>query len=128
LATISVNAAAKQFEVSRPTLLKHLKSGKLTGAKVGKSWQIDTSELVRVYKPRGGDVESVATKETVNISNDLHSEVDKLREELESAKTQLAVATALAEDRQRTLDQMVQQLTDQTPPKRNWWPFGWSAR
>jgi len=57
---VSVREAVKYYQVSRPTLMKHLKSGKLTGSKDGQgTWEIDQSELTRVYKPRvsGEDVD-----------------------------------------------------------------------
>jgi len=50
---VSVREAVKHYQVSRPTLMKHLKSGKLTGSKDGQgTWEIDQSELSRVYKTR----------------------------------------------------------------------------
>ena len=50
---ISVREAVKHYQVSRPTLMKHLKNGKLSGSKDGQgTWKIDQSELARVYKPR----------------------------------------------------------------------------
>jgi len=50
---VSVREAVKHYQVSRPTLMKHLKSGKLTGSKDGQgTWEIDQSELTRVYKSR----------------------------------------------------------------------------
>lgn len=50
---VSVREAVKHYQVSRPTLMKHLKSGKLTGSKDGQgTWEIDQSELTRVYTAR----------------------------------------------------------------------------
>ena len=50
---VSVREAVKHYQVSRPTLMKHLKSGKITGGKDGQgTWEIDRSELTRVYKSR----------------------------------------------------------------------------
>lgn len=50
---VSVREAVKHYQVSRPTLMKHLKEGKLSANKDGKgTWEIDQSELTRVYKPR----------------------------------------------------------------------------
>lgn len=50
---VSVREAVKHYQVSRPTLMKHLKSGKITGNKDGQgTWEIDQSELTRVYKTR----------------------------------------------------------------------------
>jgi hypothetical protein len=50
---VSVREAVKHYQVSRPTLMKNIKSGKLTGSKDGQgTWEIDQSELTRVYKSR----------------------------------------------------------------------------
>lgn len=50
---VSVREAVKHYQVSRPTLMKHLKEGKLSANKDGQgTWEIDQSELTRVYKPR----------------------------------------------------------------------------
>jgi|TARA_B110000977_G_scaffold153080_1_gene194470 hypothetical protein len=50
---VSVREAVKHYQVSRPTLMKHIKSGNLTGSKDGHgAWKIDQSELARVYNPR----------------------------------------------------------------------------
>ncbi|MCF7702461.1 hypothetical protein GLR48_25145 [Loktanella sp. M215] len=50
---VSVREAVKHYQISRPTLMKHLKEGKLSARKDGQgSWEIDQSELARVYKPR----------------------------------------------------------------------------
>ena len=68
-AKLSVREAAKRFDVSRPTLVKHLKSGKLSGEPVdGGGWLIDPSEMVRAgYPARAGVVnepDSVPVKVT----------------------------------------------------------------
>ena len=50
---VSVREAVKHYQVSRPTLMKHLKEGKLSANKDGQgTWEIDQSELTRVYKAR----------------------------------------------------------------------------
>ena len=50
---VSVREAVKHYQVSRPTLMKHLKSGKVSANKDGQgTWEIDQSELTRVYKSR----------------------------------------------------------------------------
>ncbi|WP_423212645.1 helix-turn-helix domain-containing protein [Paracoccus yeei] len=104
MARLSINEAAKRFDVSRPTLLKHLKSGQISGEKVdGKGWQIDTSELVRVYQPRG----TAGPPDLPSVANDLAAD---LRAENERLRTALAVAEALAEDRKRILDETLKRL------------------
>lgn len=116
MARLSINEAAKRFDVSRPTLLKHLKSGQISGEKLdGKGWQLDTSELARVYQPRG----AVGLPDLASVANDLTAD---LRAENERLRIALAVAEALAEDRKRLLDETLKLLpkpgeTPQAPPE-----------
>lgn len=47
---LSLREAVKVFDVSRPTLRKSLKSGKVSGVQGGKGhWQVDAAELAHVY-------------------------------------------------------------------------------
>ena len=120
MAKISINEAAKRFDVSRPTLLKHLKSGHISGSKdTGKGWQIDTSELSRAYQPRMATDDKSLPAKFPTVSSALEAD---LKAENERLKAELAVASALAEERGKRLDQFAGLLTDQR--KRRWWPFG----
>lgn len=121
---LSISAAAKVFDVSRPTLLNHLKSGKISGDKdPAKGWQIDTAELSRVYtarpikgaNPLPPTLPSIASP----LEDDLKAKVERLERELAVAQTRAAVAQALAEDRKRLLDQSMKLLTAPSPP--TWW-------
>lgn len=120
MAKLSISAAAKVFDVSRPTLQKHLKTGKISGKKdIDKRWKIDTSELARVYQPRGEAGEKYMPTQLAPSSSNLQS---GLKAEIEQLKRDLAVAEALAEDRGARLDQAMRVL--EAPKKRHWWPWG----
>jgi predicted site-specific integrase-resolvase len=120
MAKLSISAAAKRFDVSRPTLLKHLKKGKISGEKdTAKGWQIDTSELARAYQSRGDAPDNALPEILSTVASDLEAD---LKAENERLKADLAVASALAEERGKRLDQFAGLLTDQR--KRRWWPFG----
>jgi hypothetical protein len=119
MAKLSISAAAKVFDVSRPTLLKHLKNGKISGEKdTAKGWQIDTAELGRVYQAKGGKDGNALPDTLSPFSSDLHGD---LKEENERLRLDLAVAEALADERGHRLDQLVPLLM--APKKRRWWMF-----
>lgn len=119
MAKISINEAAKWFDVSRPTLLKHLRNGKITGEKDnGKGWQIDASELARVYQSRSPSDDNPQPEKLPTVASTLN---DDLKAENERLRADLAVASALAEERGKRLDQLVPMLVYQR--KKRWWPF-----
>jgi len=127
MAHISLREAERRYNVTRPTLSKALKSGKISGKRNDKGhWEVDTSELARVYEAR----ESLPAKGTDDLATRHTPETVKdnsaLQAELEALRTELAVAKALAEERGRILDTMVKQITDETATskRRRWWPFG----
>lgn len=129
MANLSIREAVKHFDVSRPTLSKALKSGKLTGVQDGQGqWSIDPSELARVYQPRPAEVDKANKDSPVNLSTmntPLSGEVERLRERLAEAEQRAAVAEALAEERARHLDDLRRMLPAPAPmPRlRRWWPW-----
>ena len=75
---VSVREAVKHYQVSRPTLMKHLKEGKLSANKDGQgTWEIDQSELTRVYKPREGN-DRVDQSELPTLNNSINSNENSL--------------------------------------------------
>lgn len=111
MARLSINEAAKRFDVSRPTLLKHLKSGQISGEKVdGKGWQIDPAELARVYQARPVSGLQELPNVSIDMQADLKAENERLREAL-------AVAEALAEERKRILDETLKLLPPPPAPQ-----------
>lgn len=48
---LTLGKAALEVGKSKPTILKALKTGRLSGVKIGAEWQIESSELFRVYPP-----------------------------------------------------------------------------
>jgi len=116
---MTISRAAKVFDVSRPTLLKHLKAGKISGNKDDdKGWQIDTAELARVYQPRGAEGAKYVPADLPPVSSAL---TDDLKAENERLRRDLAVAEAMAEERGRLLDQSMKLIA--APRKRRWWGF-----
>ena len=125
MALISMSEAAKRFAVSRPTLSKALRDGKITGKKVDDAWQLDTAELMRVYKPRGEsdlpplqpEVAAKLPERDGNEVSALQAEIRRLQDAVEAERQ----ARALVE---RHLDDLRRLLTDQRPARRRWWPWG----
>lgn len=114
MAKVSISEAAKHFDVSRPTLLKHLKSGRISGAKEdGKGWQIDTAELARAYQSRVASVGSTLPDKLPSVASPLDTGLEVENERL---RQELTVAQALADERGKRLDQLVPLLAALRPP------------
>lgn len=109
---LSLNKAAKEASVAKSTLLEALNSGRMSAGKNEKGhWQIDPSELFRVF-PKAGSTKHGEPKPTPSDSlqkttenGALEVEVKMLREMLEetradrdSWKDQAQKITALIED------------------------------
>jgi len=122
---ISMAEAARVFAVSRPTLLKHLQQGKISGEKttVEKNtfWQIEESELARVY-PRRDDV---AANEAGNVTSGGTTPAGELQAEIRVLQAKLDAAEKLLEERKQHLDDLRKMLPgpqDQVS-RGGWWPF-----
>lgn len=132
MAKLSVREAAKRFDVSRPTLVKRLKSGQLSGEPVtGGGWLIDPAELIRagyVARGDGGQVHHGKNQELTGIAGGLpvkgDAEIAALRAELEQERIRRAAAEVLAEERARHIEDLRRMLPapDAGPArKRGWW-------
>lgn len=131
---LSLRKASEQFDVSRPTLSKALKSGKISGEQdASGQWLVDVSELARVYKVResftGKNDGDLSTKNR-GLPDNLHAteqapdDLTELRAKLAEAEKRAAVAEALAEERAKRIDDLRRLLPgpDEKPPtRRRWW-------
>lgn len=140
MANLSIREAVKHYQVSRPTLTKALKNGKVSGTQDGQGkWAIDPSELARVYQPRVGASdasEQVLTGQpeaklaTLNTS-DL-AELEALRAQLVEvelravkAETRADAAELLAKERAERIEDLRRMLPPpEAPRKRRWWQRG----
>ena len=127
---LSIREAVKHFDVSRPTLQKALKYGKISGVQDGKgTWTIDPSEMARVYQPRQDEVVKDGGQEHENLSTKntpLPGQVETLKEQLADAEKRAAVAEALAEERGKHIEDLRRMLPapEAPPSRRSWWPWG----
>jgi excisionase family DNA binding protein len=135
MAKVSVREAARRYDVSRPTLAKHIKEGKISAERQGgEGWLIDTAELARVYSPRagaggqGGKVEPVKlSSAAAPLPGDVAMRIAELEKALALAEAGKLAAEALAEERARHIEDLRRMLPapDAAPGtrKRGWWPW-----
>lgn len=83
---LTLGQAAAQVGKSKPTILKALQTGRLSGVKVGKEWQIEPSELFRVY-PQTTKVNDNTSPMVNPPENTIETAV--LRAKLEAAEKQI---------------------------------------
>jgi hypothetical protein len=83
---VSVREAVKHYHISRPTLMKHLKEGKLSASKDGQgAWEIDQSELTRVYKSRVSETHVDQLNLTTPNNSESSIEISVLQVKLNAA-------------------------------------------
>ena len=129
MAKISVREAAKRFNVSRPTLVKRLKNGQLSGDPVaGGGWLIDPAELIRVgYVARAddGQVSQGGIIELSGIAGYLPGADDAvvigLKTALEAERIRREVAEALAAERLQHIEDLRRMLPPPDAKPRRWW-------
>jgi hypothetical protein len=126
---LSPREAVKAYQVSRATLTKALLEGKISAEKTESGhWQIDPSELARIYQPRAPQKP---------LSRSKLAQPDQLRptgEHLADHTLELRLAraeAALEAEREKTalLERHVADLrrmlpapeTEQQPRRRRWW-------
>ena len=131
MANLSLREAVKHFEVSRPTLQKALKSGKVSGGQDGQGhWQVDPAELARVYRPRAAGVANAEGAGVVNFVTQNRAlpgkdegELSALKAELAQERALRAAAEALADERARHIDDLRRLLPPPDAKPRRWWPW-----
>ena len=128
MGNVSLREAVKHFDVSRPTLQKALKSGKISGVQDGQGyWTIDPAELARVYRPRKpGEVktDTPLPEKLTTENNTLLGEIEALEMRLAEAEQRAAIAEALADERAKHIDDLRRMLPPPNADKAsNWWPW-----
>ena len=130
MANVSIREAVKIYQVSRPTLTKALKNGKVSGVQDDKGqWQIDPAELARVYQPRTDRTAKSGQDKLDNFTNkntNLPGEVDTLKTRLAEAEQRAAVAEALAEERGKHIEDLRRMLPAPQEAQRPGWRWPWS--
>jgi excisionase family DNA binding protein len=123
---LSLSQAAKEAGVSKPTLSRWVKKGKISAERQDDgSYQIDVSELDRIRELKSGNRSGnpdMKRSETHNETSVLQAEIGLLRERLSDRDQRLRekddVIEDLREDRDRwrtQAEQAIRLLTDQRP-------------
>jgi predicted site-specific integrase-resolvase len=126
---LSIREAVKHFDVSRPTLQKALKSGKISGVQNEQgTWTIDPSEMARVYQPRPDKPTILGSQEQGELpikNTPLPGQVETLKEQLADAEKRAAIAEALAEERGKHIEDLRRMLPapEGSQSRRRWWPW-----
>jgi DNA anti-recombination protein RmuC len=100
MARISINKASLDFNISRNTLYKHIKQGKLTKDADGK---LDTGDLVRLY---GTHVDS--QQESTTVDTNATAQFEQLKQENQQLKQLLAVNEMLVNQLQQQIQDLKQ--------------------
>ena len=100
MARISINKAALDFNISRNTLYKHIKQGKITKDADGK---LDTSDLVRLY---GTHVNG--QQESTTVDTNISAQIEQLKQENQQLKQLLAVNEMLVNQLQQQIHDLKQ--------------------
>ena len=131
----SAGEAATATGLNTATITRAIKKGRISATKSETgAWQIDPSELHRVFPPLAGKAllqdemqgdASLNQEQSKSANNALQGEIETMRERLAAAEQRAAVAEALAEERGKRLDQLVPLLPKAapipTPDVRPWW-------
>lgn len=127
MAKVSLREAVKKFEVSRPTLQKALKIGKVSGEQdARKQWTIDTAELARVYRPRDADAVNPEKDVPGNFTAEnspLQGKVQEMEKALADAEKRAEIAEALAQERAERIEDLRRMLPAPDAKPRRWWPW-----
>jgi excisionase family DNA binding protein len=135
----TLGTAAKATGLSKSTILRAIKSSKISATKDEASgdWKIDPAELHRVYQPVADRVTARNGSDTGLRLEELRQGWDRERGLLEQTIDDLRNRlNAADEERRTTLRQLTALLADQrpaatsepapqqTPARRSWWQFG----
>ena len=122
----SLGEAAKEIGVSKPTVQRAIKAGRLSATRRDDgSYDIDPAELSLAFPAVTRITPDLKRDETVGATRVLQAEIDGLREQVTLLKDE-------RDDLRRRLDAEAEErrrvtalLTDQRPARRRkWWPWG----
>ena len=123
--TYSLGEAAKATGKAKSTILRAIKSGKISALKKDGTYKIDPSELFRVFDAMVAQpVQSNETQPTLEHPERLKLRLELVEEEREREREQMqATIDDLRARLDRSEDRMTALLVDQRrpEPRRQWW-------
>mgnify|MGYP000502706254 CR=1 FL=1 len=131
---MTMGQAAKQAGVSKATLSRAIKSGKISANKNDKGgWDIDPAELFRVYPAtpvtgagNGAMKQNATPVPATDETAAFHAQVDGLKAQLELMRDQIDDLKSQRDKWQDQAQTAQRLLTDMRPERRGW--FGFSKR
>lgn len=132
MAELTLAQAATLVGKSKSTLTRAIKSGRMSAIRrADGTFGLDPAEVLRVYPDAVLDAPHDASRNEQNVASDAVTR-DAQQAEINALRVDLAVASALAEERARALDAAERNLADlrrllPAPPAasavRPWWRF-----
>lgn len=121
---LTLGQAALKVGRSKPTILKALKTGRLSGVKVGNEWQIEPAELFRAYPQtttvNDNGLHSSNPQDNPRLTSESALEIAVLQAKLDAAHQQIE---DLKEDRDqwRQAANRLLSVAPQQPVKTSLW-------
>ena len=117
---LSAKDAAEQVGMSKAGIIKAIRTGKLSGTKnQNGEWEIDASELFRVYKPVSkSESAPVSTNTGAEVDASTQNEIDRLRHENDLLRLENQLLREWLNDRKLLTTQLA---TEQPRPVGGFW-------
>ena len=118
---ITLTQAAERVGVTKQALIKAAKKGRLSAEKNEKGeWEVEPSELFRLYKPK----QPVEGNQNVKVEDNTQLEINGLKREIEILREQLQRAETDKADLSKKMDDQLatfRMLTDTGAKKGGFW-------
>lgn len=128
---LTMGQAAREAGISKPTLSRAIKSGKVSATPTGTGgWEIDPAELFRAFPPKSGNgsnngnLERSTTPAETDETPALKAEIAGLKAVLEVMREKAAYAEEQAAAWQRQAESAQRLLTDGSGRRRGWFGLG----
>lgn len=129
---MTMGEAAKQAGISKATLSRAIKSGRVSATRNDKAgWDVDPAELFRVYPRNAATVAAngsmkrdVTPSATADETPALQAEIEGLKAQLALMREQLDDVKGQRESWQKQAENAQRLLVDARPARRGWFGLG----